>query len=68
MKGNLTADEVRIAGRTLKFLCEHGWKRPNKMYGTLWIEFAEKLVKCGEISERERRQYLTTALRYVENQ
>jgi len=65
----LTPEEVRIAARTLAFLSEHGW-RPKRGGGVtltgLWRKLAENLP-TREWTAREKRQLLTTALRYADD-
>ena len=65
--GPLSAEQTRLAAHTLGFLCSHGWRPdPNMGFSVtgLWRRLADNLPTGGG-TEREKRQYLTTALRYA---
>jgi len=63
--GPLSPEQTRLAAHTLGFLCAHGWRPASGVSITgLWRRLAEKLPPGAE-SEREKRQFLTLALRYA---
>lgn len=62
----LTPTEVGIAAETLRFLCRHGWRPPARhTIAKLWLRLAGQLP-VDQTCLRERREYLTSALRYAD--